>query len=216
MLLGLANYQEMVLFFLLGTMGSLLPDIDSDNSIPIQVAFTFSSMLAAFSVMFSFIETFKSVAELIVIWLAIFLLFRTVVFALFTRFTTHRGIFHSIPAALFFCFATTIISYQLWQFEPSKAWMCGFFVAFGFIVHLLLDEIYSVNLFGMRSKKSLGTAFKFIYSKNWPATIYMYLVTLSLYFMTPTVGELAQLMSHKSFLTELSNSFLPQGQWFQF
>jgi hypothetical protein len=31
----------------------------------------------------------------------------------------------------------------------------------GFMIHLLLDEIYSVDLVRMRLKKSFGTAFKF-------------------------------------------------------
>ena len=38
--------------------------------------------------------------------------------------------------------------------------MSGLFVSVGYVIHLVLDEIYSVDLTGARVKRSFGTALK--------------------------------------------------------
>ena len=43
-------------FFSLGVVGGLLPDIDSDNSIPIRIGFNVLSVIAAFLLVFSFTD----------------------------------------------------------------------------------------------------------------------------------------------------------------
>ena len=86
MVAGLATEQEVLVYFLLGTIGSLLPDLDSDSSVPVQVAFSIGSIVLAFLVMFLFVETFSSVAELFLVWIASYFFFRWFIFELFTRF----------------------------------------------------------------------------------------------------------------------------------
>ena len=78
--------------------------------------------------------------------------------AIFRKFTKHRGMWHSIPAAA----AAGMITYLIClspghETRLLKAWS----VVLGFLLHLLLDEIYSVDLMGRRLKKSSGTALKF-------------------------------------------------------
>ena len=50
----------------------------------------------------------------------------------------------------------------------SFLFSAAFFI--GFTTHLLLDEIYAVNLSNLKTKKSFGTAFK-IWDKNNPIGI---------------------------------------------
>lgn len=211
---GLASEKQVILYFLLGTIGSLLPDIDSDNSTPLQIAFSFSSILLAFVVMFFFFGLFPSVVELVLIWLVTYLFIRWIIFALFTRLTTHRGIFHSVPAALFFGFLIAAMSYRLLMFDPFQAWMSGVFVCFGYLVHLLLDELYSVNVFGIRTRKSLGTALKFYFKGSPPATVYMYLVMIAAFLATPTMTPFTQRLMDGSIFQTIHQRMAPDGTWF--
>ena len=66
---GFAAPAEMLTYLGLGTLGSLLPDLDADNSAPLQIGFTVVSIALAFMAMFLLVDTFPSVAELVLLWL---------------------------------------------------------------------------------------------------------------------------------------------------
>ena len=140
MLGGLAAGPQVILYFVLGAVGSLLPDMDSDKSVPLRFAFTLASILLAFAGMFVLSDAFPSVGELVLIWVACFLLVRWLVFYLLGAFTDHRGLFHSVPAALLAGLLTWAAFYHGLGFSPFDAWMSGLFVCYGYLVHLLLDE----------------------------------------------------------------------------
>lgn len=212
---GFASEKQVILYFFLGTIGSLLPDIDSDNSTPLQIAFSFFSILLAFVVMFFFFGLFPSVVELILIWLATYFFIRWIIFALFTRLTTHRGIFHSVPAALFFGFIVAATSSRFLMFNPLQAWMSGGFVCFGYLVHLLLDELYSVNVFGIRTKKSLGTALKFYFKGSLPATVYMYAAMIAAFLATPTMTPFTQQLIDGGIFQTIQQRMVPGETWFE-
>ena len=44
---------------------------------------------------------------------------------LFTLCTVHRGIFHSLLAALFFCLLTTTMAHHLFAMGAFAAWLTG-------------------------------------------------------------------------------------------
>ena len=211
---SLASEKQVILYFVLGTVGSLLPDIDADNSTPLQIAFSLASMLLAFLLMFFFAGTFPSVIELALIWLATYLFFRWIIFALFTRLTTHRGIFHSVPAALFFGCLTAATTHGMMNFTPLQAWMSGIFVSYGYLVHLVLDEVYSVNVFGMRTRRSFGSAFKLYSSGSVPATLYMYLALLGAFFIAPSLSPLSREVIDGEILQTIQQRLLPGEGWF--
>jgi hypothetical protein len=211
---NLASQEQVVVYFVLGTLGSLLPDMDADNSAPVQITFSFISIVMAFLVMFLFSGIFPSVLELVSIWFVVYLFFRWLIFAVFTRLTSHRGIFHSVPAALFFGFLATAVSYRAFGILPLEAWMSGLFVSFGYLVHLVLDELYSVNVFGLRSKRSFGTALK-LYSKSClPATLSMYLAMLAVFLITPTFVPVARVAMDATTYHAISHRLVPEGDWF--
>ena len=58
--------------------------------------------------------------------------------------------------------AMTLVYASFYGFKQGAviSWFLGLFLMFGAIVHLLLDEMFSVNLLGLSVKKSFGTAFK--------------------------------------------------------
>jgi len=146
-----AAHQVVMGYFVLGVIGGLLPDIDSPSSIPLRVAFTLLAVSSGFLAVFAFAQHY-SLAELTLLWLGSFLTVRYLVFQLFTTLTTHRGLIHSIPAGLCFGLLTVLATHRVFGASARHAWLCGGFVTLGFLVHLLLDEIYSANLMGMEMK----------------------------------------------------------------
>ena len=79
---------------------------------------------------------------------------------LLKKFTVHRGMFHSIPALIIAAMIAFLICDT--GMTTVRFFKAGG-VALGFFSHLLLDEIWSVNLRGNGPmvKKSFGTAIKF-------------------------------------------------------
>jgi len=211
LLSGEVGYPQSLAFFALGSLGSMLPDIDSDSSSPLRAGFAIISLCAAFLLMFSLARWFHSLAELLLIWLAGYLVVRGLIFALFNRLTTHRGIFHSVPAAVCFTFITVLFADRIWNLPPGTAWTAGLFVGSGYLVHLLLDEIYSVNLFGVQTRRSFGTALKFWYRKNIASTAYMYLVTIALGLFLPSPKPVWETLVQQQF----NPRFFPSDGWFR-
>lgn len=211
---GFATPTEMLGYLALGSLGSLLPDLDADQSTPVQISFTVLSVSLAFAVMFHFAGSFDSVAELLLVWVATYLFFRWLVFALFTRLTTHRGIFHSLPAALATGGLTAILTHHFLQQTPVQAWTAGSFVTFGFLVHLVLDEAYSVNLFGMYTKRSFGTAFKLWSPGSHAASIYMYVLCGVILWAAPEHRGFLQALSAPSTYAQIRERLLPEKGWF--
>lgn len=199
--------------FALGVVGGILPDIDSDTSIPIRVAFNVLSVIAGFLVVFRFSEVY-SLLELLVLGLAGFALVRFGIFSAFTRFTVHRGLFHSIPAALVAGMITAIIAHELFNAHPVKAWSWGSFVFGGFLVHLILDEIYSVDLMGMQVKRSFGTALNFGSVNNPWGTLMLYGFAAVLFFFCPPYSDFINTVTDSTAYQYLGNRLLPNGAWF--
>jgi len=88
---------EIVPFVLLLTMiGAVLPDVDSDTGVPVRILFFVLSLIAALYTLvgggFNLDSILMSATVGLIVYFVIGLLFR--------KFTVHRGMFHSIPAAL--------------------------------------------------------------------------------------------------------------------
>ncbi len=178
------NIEAAWRYYLLGVIGGLLPDVDSDNSIPTQVLFTFLGLTAAFWVLLQLYWEYRWF-YLLAIWLVVFAIIKFVVFEAFARLTVHRGSFHSLLAVVFFGLATVNVSYFGFIYPAFDAWMHGFFVALGYFIHLCLDELFSVDLMNNRLKRSFGTAVKPFSIRYWPASTIMLAATCALYWYSP-------------------------------
>ena len=169
----------------LGCLGGLLPDIDANNSRPVRLLFNVLALMGVASVLQVFKNTYEPYPLLLLV-AGTYLFIRYVVFGLFNRLTVHRGVFHSVLAAVFFALLMTCISYHFLHWDVLNAWLNGVFIALGFIVHLLLDELYSVDLSNARMKNSFGTALKLFSHNNLTASALMAILTMMLYWMTPS------------------------------
>lgn len=194
-----------------GTIGSLLPDIDSDNSKPLKIGFSVVSLIFAFLLVVG-LKSKLDFLSLIVLWSAGFLFIRYIAFAVFTKFTVHRGIMHSIPFAVMVSMFVTSIAYAINGYSVL-AWLYGIFLFIGIIIHLILDEIYSINLLGIRIKKSFGSAFKF-FDRATPYHyfgMYLLIIGMSIFTLPPfakTWATLSNPIAWQIFMHNLLPDFL--------
>src|SRR5581483_8048964 len=103
--------------------------------------------------------------------------------------TVHRGMFHSTPAMLIAGLAVFLLDKG--SDMPVRLFLAGG-VMIGFLSHLVLDEVFSVDFLGLRLKKSAGSALK-LASKSLPATLTCYAILAALsYLAWRDVSEWAQ------------------------
>ena len=178
--LGLATSAACVVC---GAAGGLLPDVDSESSISTRLIFTIVAALLAVvgaGVTYHYVDGEYRLLAPLGAALLTYLVVRYAVSELFHAVTVHRGVIHSIPMAaacglgLFHAVSLafpTLASLAMW---PS---IC---LSGGFIAHLLLDELYSVDLQNARLKRSFGTALKIGSRSNLPGTAALYLLDAAL------------------------------------
>lgn len=152
------------------SIAGMLPDLDHKLGIPLRETLNFVAVLVPMLMMPRFTELGLTSEQLVFVALISYVLIRFVGGAIFRKFTKHRGMWHSIPAAATAGMLTYIICLSPEQdIRMMKSWA----VVLGFLLHLLLDEIYSVDLIGRRLKKSSGTAIKF-FGNHTGANVFAY------------------------------------------
>jgi hypothetical protein len=171
---GVAGYaygMPLIDCLLSGTLCSasgMLPDLDSNSGKPVR---EMSAFLAAIvpMLMINRMQSLGAPHQVMVLCGVLgYLFIRFVVAEIFSRYTVHRGMWHSIPAAL----SVGLLAYLICQcdeFGPRLFRASAVFL--GFMSHLLLDEIWSVQFSRgkLRLKKSFGTAIKFWATRGmWP------------------------------------------------
>ena len=176
---------DMPWLIFLGTLGGLLPDIDASNSRPVKLLFNVLALMGVAAALQVFKDSFAPYPLLLIVT-GTYLSIRYGIFALFNRLTIHRGVFHSVLAALFFALLMICISYHFLHWNVLHSWLNGIFIALGFMVHLLLDELFSVDLSNSRIKNSFGTALKLFSYNNMTASALMTIFTMMLYWMAPS------------------------------
>lgn len=143
----------------LTAFGGILPDIDSDHSHAIRLIFTLVAVLAVVAGAL-LLQGQVTPGALLVACGGLYVGVRYTFGALFKRFSVHRGIWHSLLASTLCGALISVASYQWLAQSAGMAWAQGLALIVGGVIHLLLDEIYSVDLVGSRIKRSFGTAFK--------------------------------------------------------
>ena len=198
---------------LAATIGGILPDIDLDKAIPARILFNALGAISGFIALFSLHKQY-SIAELWIVWTAAYVFVRYGVYWVFQNRTHHRGIFHSVLAGLFFM-ALTAVTFDRVFHEPAPiAWLTGFFVLIGFLIHLALDEIYSVDIEGAHIKKSFGTALKLFDYHSWRASGLMAAAAIAVFFVTPPAKDFWETVKPPVLFSFLKERLLPKGHWF--
>jgi membrane-bound metal-dependent hydrolase YbcI (DUF457 family) len=156
----------------LTAVGGMLPDLDSDSGIPIREMFGLAAVVLPLTLIPRLMHLNISEEAILAVLLFSYLVIRYPVAHLFKYFTVHRGMYHSIPAMLI----AGLLMYLGYDTPDQRLRMllAGGVMA-GFLSHLVLDEIYSVDFRGVkiRLKSSAGTAVKFV-SPSMKATTCCY------------------------------------------
>ncbi len=215
LMMHLATPWEVGGYFLLGALGGLLPDIDSDKSAPLTMIFFLLSIYCAFAFVFTMALQY-SYLELLCLWYALYFGIRYLVFEFVIRVTVHRGIFHSILALVFVAVLTVDLSYYFFNRAINVAWTNGLFIGIGYGVHLCLDELYSVDLRGRRIKKSFGTALKLLSINNLQVSLLMFGLLLGLIAYTPPFTNYFSRVETAFEQQDLRHKWLPpKNLWFK-
>jgi len=163
------------------SVSGMLPDLDSDNGVPIRETFAFGAAAIPMMLVDRFQHMGLTVEQMVISGMLIYIGIRFGVSRIFKRFTVHRGMWHSIPAAMVAAIFTFLICSCV---DVRLRLLKAFAVFLGFCSHLILDEIYSIDFNGrrVRIKKSLGTAMKF-WSGNLTANVATYAQLAALVFI---------------------------------
>ena len=147
-------------------IGGILPDIDSGPGIPLREITTFLASVVPTMLITRLLSYNFTQESLILAGGTIYVGIRFGLSHFLRHYTVHRGMFHSFPSMAIFGELTYLLFYGESMFV--RLFMVGA-VCLGFFIHLLLDEIYSVEWDGRpHVKKSFGTAMKFVGNGWWP------------------------------------------------
>ncbi len=205
--------ENLVAVTLAGVLGSVLPDIDLKDSRPSRAMFAGLAVFFAFAVLFS-LETPYSVVEMLILWLGTLAGVRYVAQALFHRLSYHRGIWHSLLAAVFCACFTAVIYKRLLGRPEDVSWLAAGFMFIGYLTHLILDEIYSVDVMDTRVKASFGTALKFIDSRHPGHSTVMAAATVLVFLMAPPMKSFIDGVSSRALWSGLQHRLWPHEKWF--
>ena len=179
---GISVTNTMSLAFIC-TCGGILPDIDSQNSTSRTLIY---NIIGIISFIFILFITLKYLGILLSLFLSL-IIYCFIVYPIkevIGKFCVHRGIVHSIPMGLILSLLLTFIFYLITK-DEIISWLSGIFLFLGYLVHVILDEIYSVDLSGARLKKSFGTACTLFSSNNIIGYLVMYTILVVAIILIP-------------------------------
>lgn len=205
--------DSLVAVTLAGVIGSVLPDIDLKDSRPSRALFAGLAVFFSFCVLFMVAPKY-SIAEMWIAWLGTLVLVRYGLHQMFYHFSYHRGIWHSILAGVFFWFLTAAIYKSMLGFHEGVSWLAGGFVFVGYMTHLILDEIYSVDVSGIRIKASFGTALKFYDKRRIGDSAVVAVLAVAAYLVTPPATPFVEGITSHNLWAGLQRRLLPHDHWF--
>lgn len=175
----------LALLFIVTTVSSFLPDLDSDSGIPFYTVFGLFTLACTGTALYYALGQYADnwyalvgipAAALLFVWF--------IVGDILKHFTKHRGIMHSVPAMGIVGLCAFLTARYFAQGDSIALWF-AIAAALGFLTHLVLDEFHSeVNFEGIPfvPKKSLGTALK-LFSGSWAVNLCTYLIVAMLAYL---------------------------------
>ena len=154
-------------------VSGMLPDVDSNSSKPLRESLAFGAAMVAMMTADRFAEIGMNPEWVVLAGAAVYLFVRFVLGQFLRRYTIHRGMFHSLPAAVIFGEIAFLLASG--TDVRLRAYKAGA-VVIGYLSHLVLDEMHSFQWRRgrLRLKRSFGTALK-MFSHSWWATASTYI-----------------------------------------
>jgi len=154
-------------------IGGMLPDLDSDTGVPVREMSGVSAAIVPLLLMPRLMMHGMSQEGILATLAGLYLFIRYGVSWVLRRASVHRGMFHSIPAMLI---SGLIVYLEYHSPDQRIRLLLAGGVMIGFLSHLVLDEMYSVDFNGirlLRLNKYAGSALKFV-SPSWVGTSVCY------------------------------------------
>jgi hypothetical protein len=150
-------------------VAGMLPDLDSDSGKPVREIFGVTAVMVPLLFIGRMDASGFSPEGKILFAAGVYLAIRFGMAWFFRRLTVHRGMFHSIPAAVI---AAEVVFLAHNCHEPWGRLTLAGGVLIGYLSHLVLDEIYAIDASGLllRANKAAGSALK-LFSQSVPATV---------------------------------------------
>lgn len=154
------------------SVSGMLPDLDSGPGIPLRESLAFAAAFVPMLLVDRARHMGMTAESMVLAGAAVYMGIRFGLGWLLRRYTVHRGMFHSLPACVIFAELAFLLctsgGLTMRYFKAGA-------VALGFLSHLVLDEIWSIERrgLGVRFKQSFGTALK-LWSKSTWANISTY------------------------------------------
>ncbi|QDT02527.1 hypothetical protein K227x_09050 [Rubripirellula lacrimiformis] len=196
-------------------VSGMLPDLDSDSGIPLRETSMFVAAIVPILMIDRFRDLNFSHEAMALAAMLVYIAIRFIAVECFRRFTVHRGMWHSIPAAA----VAGILAYLVMPCPNESIRVfksCA--VVLGFLVHLTMDEIWSIDIRrGFRLKKSFGTALKF-FGPNMLANTAVYAqLGLVLYFAMGDHGIAERIRSRtlleRTYIAQPDQSLFDRDSW---
>jgi hypothetical protein len=159
------------------SVSGMLPDLDSGPGIPLRESLSFAAAIVPMLLFDRARHTGWSHESLVLSGALVYFAIRFGLGWFLRQYSVHRGIFHSIPVCLVFAGLAFLLCNT--GSLPLRYYKAGA-VVIGFMSHLILDEIWSVERsgLGVHVKSSFGTAVKF-YSPCWWSNALAYAALLA-------------------------------------
>lgn len=140
------------------SISGIMPDLDSDHAVPARETLSFLAAVIPMLLFYRFHYEGLATEHILLFGAPLYLLIRFG-FGELLKVSVHRGMFHSIPAAII----AGLLAYTICDTGVSLGRnFKGIGAVIGYLTHLILDEIWAVEVRGghVRLKKSFGTAMK--------------------------------------------------------
>jgi hypothetical protein len=197
------------------SVSGMLPDLDSESGRPLREATT----LAAAVVPMLMVDRFRRMGlndeSMVLAAALVYIAIRFVMAEVFRRYTVHRGMWHSVPAAAI----VGMVSFLVMSSEDiSLRLFKTMAVVLGFVSHLILDEIWSVDFRNgkYQFKTSFGTALKLWGNSSWANYATYFKVAILAFLVYQDHGFMAKFGIHDPDVphtaTELLRILLQQGE----
>jgi hypothetical protein len=140
-------------------VSGMLPDLDSGPGVPLRESLAFAAAVVPMMMIDRARHMGLSFEMIALAGSLLYLLIRFGLGWALRKYTVHRGMFHSLPAALI---AGEIAFLVCSSGDLTIRYYKAGAVVVGFMSHLLLDELYSIEWYRgrLRLKRSFGTAVK--------------------------------------------------------
>jgi membrane-bound metal-dependent hydrolase YbcI (DUF457 family) len=162
----------------LTAVGGMLPDIDSGPGRPARELSGLAAAVVPMLLLPRFEAAETSTEAVLVTMGGLYLLIRYGVPAVLKKVSVHRGMFHSVPAMLV---AGLLVFTEYGSPNHGLRLLLAVGVMLGFLSHLVLDELYSVDLSGFVPKLNqfAGSAVK-LFSASTAANAVCYGLLIAL------------------------------------